>query len=160
MMPVPTAPLGQSAMNRAPSVCARRSAWTPTRPCAAATAAPTTASASCTCGPASSRWTSAWSARESAVSDACIRTRSEVLGRLLECTTSMGKKNKTQQRCTEVSKLNFTKNKSRALAGTVEYSPQAGRQFILETKFDRWRITKGASICQREGRKLHGWHLI
>lgn len=58
-------------MPRVVSVCAHPSVWSPTSLCAAATAPPTTASASCTCGPAKSRWTSEWSARESAVSDAC-----------------------------------------------------------------------------------------
>lgn len=57
-------------MPRVVSVYARPSVWSPTSLCAAATAPPTTASASCTCGPAKNRWTSAWSARENAVSEA------------------------------------------------------------------------------------------
>lgn len=59
-------------MPRVVSVCVHPSVWSPTSLCAAATAPPTTASASCTCGPAKNRWTSEWSARESAVSDACL----------------------------------------------------------------------------------------
>lgn len=72
MSPVATAHLGRSVMPRVVSVCAHPSAWSPTSLFAAATAPLTTASASCTCGPAKNRWTSAWSARENAVSDACL----------------------------------------------------------------------------------------
>lgn len=71
MSPVANAHLGRSVMPRAVSVCAHPSVWSPTSLCAAATAPLTTASASCTCGPAKNRWTSEWSARENAVSDAC-----------------------------------------------------------------------------------------
>ena len=69
---VPIAPLVQSAMPRAGNVCVHRSVWSPTSPCVAAMALPTTASVSCTYGPAKNRWNSESSARESAVSIAYI----------------------------------------------------------------------------------------
>lgn len=75
-----TAHLGRSVMPRVVSVYVHPSVWSPTSPCVAATAPPTTASVSCTCGPAKNRWTSAWPARENAVSD-----RARVTGMFHPC---------------------------------------------------------------------------
>lgn len=61
-------------MPRQGGVCAHRSVWSPTSLCAAAMAPPTIVSVSCMFGPAKNRWTSVWSAKESAVSNAYIYT--------------------------------------------------------------------------------------